>query len=255
MIYYILLVYGNKYYKNAIQELQSLSKHIGNGDFNIIVVNNDSNVYIENTIKGDNSSYEFSGWDTAVDFLKNSGITADYIIFANDTFCHHRKWGFYQKIKFSYGFNKFIKNKRRGICGDRNSFSSNFSLLNIEMSGWISSYLFVVNSEYIFKRDMKLDFIQDSMEDYVISCSDDIGIRFKNNFDKDLAVHINNWLYPTTNNNGWYNAKNVNSEKKMAKLKSILNEKLLSANILKMSGDIYDVNDIKLIKLIKKVLG
>ncbi|MEB5476806.1 hypothetical protein [Acinetobacter pollinis] len=256
MIYYVLLVYGDKYYENAINKLKDISKKIGDRSFNLIVVNNDSTVYIPNSITGDNSAYEFSGWDSAVKDLKYRINEGDYFIFANDTFCHHRKWKWYQKFKFSYAFNDFFKNKFNGICGDVNSFGKDFNLSGVVTQSWVSSYLFMINSSLILHESFKFDSIEDNISKYVENISDESGIEFVDNFDDELGKHLNNWLYPR-DNDGWYNAKNCSSKDKLKKLKSIINEKLLSINVLKLGGNICDVNSLKIFRIIgiiKKIL-
>lgn len=256
MIVYVLLVYSKEYLRKAIDEMNFLAKTIG-VDYKIIIINNNKDLVVEYSIQGDNSAYEFSGWDTALNYIReNINEKLQGVVFANDTFCHHRKWGGFQRLKFSTSFKKMIFRNFSGICGDKNSFMKDFNVLGENMNGWISSYLFFISPDIIFNKDFKFNMIDLYVKDWIIDINEKEGVVFSDHLDESLSIHLNNWLFPSENY-GWYRAKNTSIEQKASKLRSILNEKILTANILKLGGYVYDVNNITYFKyyyLLKRVL-
>uniref|UniRef100_UPI00124FF819 hypothetical protein n=1 Tax=Acinetobacter ursingii TaxID=108980 RepID=UPI00124FF819 len=157
MIVFILLVYTEEYFPKAWREINFLAKNISH-DYKIIVVNNNHNFTLDSAIIGNNDHYEFSGWDSGVELIKEKyKDNLEHVVFANDTFCHHRKWNFYHKMKFITGFKKFINQNSFGICGEKNYFGKDFFLNDTKLQGWISTYLFIVNSYFVLSENFKFN--------------------------------------------------------------------------------------------------
>lgn len=267
MIFFVLLVYSEKYYEKALYELNELAKKTsGSSNYKLLVVNNNNQLdlskfdYLRSKIdfiEGDNTGFEFSGWDVATAYLRtNYNITNSYIAYANDTFCHHRKWGFYQKYKFSHAFKYFIQSNISGLCGEKNIFSNKVNLNNVELDGWISTYLFMISTDFLINNNVKFDNATNK-ESCFFSVITENEIKFNSNFDEELAKHLNSWLFPSNEKNGWYKANDSSLIEKRNKLKSILNEKLLSANIKNKCGEIIDINSFlipSMLRYLKKLL-
>lgn len=250
MVVFVLLVYSEKYYLKAFEEIKKLSSNFKNSQ--IIIVNNNKDWNLDNSVIGNNESFEFSGWDTAISYMKEIlNNKPKYVVFANDTFCHHRSWGLWQKIKFTLAFKSMYMSNKTGICGEKNSIGSQFKLLDQEIDGWISTYLFMVSSDIVFNEKFKFSQAKKNMDRIVLNIDNNSGIKLCEHIDRKFERHINNWLFPT-NNKGWYKANNVNIDFKLKKLECILNEKLLTSYVCKVNGRINDVNSFFVFKLVKK---
>lgn len=244
----ILLVYYEKYLENSILEISKIAASM-HGDCKVIVVLNNDNIVVKDEIdnfifiKGDNSNYEFSGWDVGINFAKSEfGNNIKNYVLANDTFCHHRRWNIFTRYNFIYNFNYFSKNNLFGIIGDKNSLGVEYKLLNIINAGWVSTYLFLLSGDIVNNSDFKINIIDQYWNKFIDSVDDD-EIVFKKDVDINLSEHINLWLYPKKNDSGWYNASKVNIEKRKKKIECIMNEKLLSSNIIGMGGNVYNLNE------------
>ena len=252
MIIFVLLVYTENYLSKAMKEINFLANNISN-DYKVIVVNNNQHLKLDGAICGNNDHYEFSGWDSGVELIREKyKDNVEYIVFANDTFCHHSKWNFYHKMKFITGFKKFINQKTFGICGEKNSFGREFFLNDTKLQGWISTYLFIVNSSFVLNENFKFNRASEIMDTYIDDISES-GIKFHLNFDEKLANHLNCWLYPLGDSKGWYKAKSSTPTQKLNKLESILNEKLLTQAIIQSNGKICDINLSFFFRLIKSL--
>lgn len=266
MIFFVILIYSERYYTQAIYEFDKIARSVSRNDcYKVIIINNNKNLKLDSFrkkninfqfIDGDNEGFEFSGWDKATEYIKkNYLIENDFIVYANDTFCHHRKWNYLTKSKFISEFRKFIDDSRKGICGEVNTFNQYFLLKNQKIDSWISSYLFILSSNIISEKEFKFDNSSEFFSDWVSNINSE-GVFFNTDFSVKLGIHINNWLFPKSGK-GWYKAERATLQEKRNKLYSILNEKALTANIVKFGGGVYDVNDflkINFFKKLKKVL-
>lgn len=265
MIVFVHLVYYEKYAFKSLIELREIANNIGD-KYKIILVNNNQNMILDSIffpnmdltiLKGDNSKYEFSGWEVGLKYIKNNyEEEIENIIFSNDTFCFHRKWGYFQRLNFTNKFKKFYKDQITGICGEKNNISMDYKIDNISNDGWISTYLFMISNDLIL-QGLKLNNLGEKIYDYVIDVNDE-EIIFRESFDKELGKHINNWLYPKKGKKGWYNSVNVNTYQKKKKLECILNEKILSCEVKKKGGIILGLNEegcFAFINLIRKFIN
>lgn len=71
---------------------------------------------IDDVTFGSNSDWEFSGWDEGVEYIKNnlSIDDNDKLIFANDTFCHHRAFNAYNIFFFNQCISKAKRSYNSG---------------------------------------------------------------------------------------------------------------------------------------------
>lgn len=257
MLVIVLLVYYEKYCASSLFEIKKIAQKTSD-NCKIILVNNNPNEIFEDDftdviyLKGDNSNYEFSGWDVALKYIRRNYNSEENlsVIFANDTFCFHRKWFYLKRISFIFLFKDFIKRNRRGIGGEVNSICQSYCINDQINLGWVSTYLFILSGDIVLDEKFYLNNINSYWDKFILKVDND-NIYFKTEFDENLGLHLNKWLFPKKNEKGWYNSSNINIEKKIKKLESILNEKLLSSNIIRMNAFIYDVNNYGYFKFYK----
>ena len=252
MLVGVLVAYYKDKYCEALVEYVKLLDSI-NKPYYLIVVNNTGDelpavpgVELGNIdiVAGTNTSWEFSGWDEGVKYWKFSypKITADYYLFANDTFCKHRFFNSFNRSTFASSFVKYYNSK--AIVGDVNNFSESYNIFGVEMSGWISTYLFGVSAE-------ALDFLMPFSKVDETSLSVSGNIVDVQGFSSNLNAHLTKWLFPK-NGGGWYKS---NSESSLIKnkLKAIANEKMLSATAKGMGVEIVNVYSGMLVKKINGI--
>lgn len=92
-------------------------------------------------ISGDNSCYEFSGYECAFIYLNNSNLVThdDCVIFCNDTWDNHRYFSILDKFFFRNCIKSSSKSEIPCIFGRVDSLGFEFP------KSWISTYFFGVN--------------------------------------------------------------------------------------------------------------
>jgi hypothetical protein len=214
--------------------IRLISKH-----YHIVVVNNSADANAKcvddihhDSIVGTNKGWEFSAWDEAIEHIRSTKVVDDdaIYIFANDTFCHNRKFTIFNLILFAYQI-RLLRSNSAKLIGELCRISTPYNIGGLNSSGWISTYLFATSSNgvkllYPFdKANMVLkstpiDYIDIENQKVNLPGSDDI-----------VNQHLSNWLFPTAHGHGWYKVKNntTNPDLMRKKLMAIFNEKYLSA--------------------------
>jgi hypothetical protein len=238
----IIVFYYPAYFKKSSSRFKNMiANNSKNDTLTVAVNNNPSNIPeiigFDIVLNGKITSSEFYAWDLAINYLRDEGFELDGVTFvlANDTFCQHRYYSlaheklFFRSVKNIQGLNIPT------LIGETNGLISPFNILGFNSDCWVSTYLFSFNYSFISKiNNLLLDF--DEFKSCVMIDSDS-RIFFTNNISCNLQAHINNWI-----NNQWYKKdllKN-NSDLKLWKLFSILNEKYLSAYCIHFDGMIND---------------
>ncbi|EFB2568342.1 hypothetical protein FHO92_24745 [Escherichia coli] len=231
----IVALYYPNYYQRVREEIISFLQGF---DYFIVFVDNNRTVKpnIENNknvtwIIGSNIGGEFSAWDEGYDLLVNMKNPSDdeIIVFINDTFCHHH---------FFTSFDRYLYRKAISTCednniyGDVNSIGEFFSVYDRHFSSWVSSYFFLGRKKNIDKllplnkqSGMDAEYMR-YLSNALVSKRVDVPI-----FSDKLNQHLTNWLFPV-NSKGWYGARNVSQQLILFKLNAIINEKLLTYNII-----------------------
>jgi hypothetical protein len=241
MVNAILLVYYEKYFETSLHEFVKILDNL-ELDYNLLIISNNDALNYKNHIihKGNNSHWEFSGWDRGIKLI-NSYSKNDFFIFCNDTFCHHRRWGFIQRDSFTYAFKNAITENFKGIVGEVDTFKEIFSINNYEASSWVSTYLFGMSGELLDKFNGCISLSDKSLKQLIVNV--DGGKIFwadGSSVSYSLKKRIENWLNEK-NIHGWYN-RNCSDGIKLKKIRSILNEIYIStyAQILKYKlWDVY----------------
>jgi hypothetical protein len=165
-IQYDTLKYPNsfQYFKRYIDQLNCKN--------NIIIIDNLDEMRVEERIAkniyfigGDNSSWEFSGWDKGLNFAKQKGIKFDVVLFANDSF-------------FSYGWSilengdKYklpnIAYHNKAIVGQLDTKNFPMDALGYDVSTWICTNAFFMHKEILDKL-VQVAYLTDIELDMIIS--------------------------------------------------------------------------------------
>lgn len=248
MINVIFVSYYRKYLERSLFELVELCLSLKK-PVKIILVNN-SNLQIEQdfisqynhkmveleVIQGTNYLWEFSGWKEGLDFI-NIISPEDYFIFANDTFCHHRKWGELEKYYFRNAFDRHFKNMLEGITGNVNTFGGYFEIEDLRAESWVSTYLFGIDGKTL-KLSIHNIFLDASKLSELAFYKMDL-LNFSSHISMPLTSHVNEWMFPKSVAKGWYNANLVPQDIVLKKVWAILNEKYLSAYIHTQGNELY----------------
>ncbi len=148
----VLVTYYPAYRDRAIKELNRLLEPLP-GKVHLVIVDNGANARATShtpttsTIVGDNSKREFSGYQLGLDTLRKQGALHDagLVVFANDTFCHHNKFGPVTRHLWRRAFRQSLDARADTLIGDRWPFHGSYEILGMKSNAWISTYLFALS--------------------------------------------------------------------------------------------------------------
>ena len=149
-----LLVYYPDYMNLAVRRFESVISQL-DADHVVLVIENAPMPRLAPArtrtivIQGDNSLREFSGWMAGVRYCEAQGwLDANpLLIFANDTFCHHNKFGLVTKRAFASSFRKLLRARSHAmIAGELQGGAYELSILGHACKSWISTYLFAMTT-------------------------------------------------------------------------------------------------------------
>ncbi len=218
----------------------------------MLIVNNKpllASSFSNEEIINDNSGWEFGAWDLGIEHIKSSLRDDDIIILANDTFCFNRVFTNFDLWLFSKAFKKVNKNKGV-LIGELCQLEENFELNGYATDSWVSTYLFGMNYSTLQNVLPLYDSLFESC-DVIDFDEKKVDIPAASSF---LNQHLSQWLFPKHGQHGWYKAKNgiINQNLWCAKLHAIYNEKILSVNVRKAGGQLYDVYGNVTMKIISR---
>lgn len=241
----VLLIFYEKYALESIDRfvpfLASISKNntlviVQNGEFKLPVVNH-PNLHI---LKGDNSVREFSGWQAAISYCSENGLDTNQgaFIFANDTFCHHNKFGPLTRHLFSRQFRNVLRHPSSlTLAGETHGNNAQYSMLGMPFSNWVSTYLFCIT--FALSRKIGGVLPQELQLDAFFSGQANVENFLVGPLSANLIKDTNNWVFGLRPTAKWYGATQLSAENLPAfigKTKSILCEKFLSAITLNVGG-------------------
>lgn len=202
-------------------------------------------------VEGDNSRWEFSGWDAGI--RQARAISDDDLcIFCNDTFCFHREWSDFERARFVRCFEKLRNVRKPGLAGEFCSFNEDFDLNGACLRGWVSTYLFGMTGTLLNLMESKLTLPEQTLNQLFVTIKNN-RIVWGKEMDPSLAAHISNWLFPAAGAVGWYQSANASDELKVGKVRAILNEKYIASCCARHRGSIVQTNPTLFMRGVRKV--
>jgi len=101
-----------------------------------------------NYINGDNSEWEFSGWDKGLSYAKNAGFQYDLVLVVNDSFMVYGS-SFIQLLKLFHL--EYIACSSKSIVGQVDSRGYPMSVFGYNVYSWIRTSAFLIHPDIIRK--------------------------------------------------------------------------------------------------------
>ena len=192
-------------------------------------------------IKGDNSSREFSGWQTALDQL--SFEPDDVICLCNDTFARNHGSEFLNWFQPTEVLTALENGKVVGYADSRRNESQLFGL---PVRRWIRTSIIFIRGRDLSKI---LPLTMPVPDSEVFAVHGDSLFKTEAPIDASTRVWLNHWLVkgptvPGESKDQWYLSETLNDKNRdfmNLKAKSILCEIFLSAKICSQGLQIFDV--------------
>jgi len=252
----IYLAYGSAHIQSGISVLKDIALRMFPGTkLQILIVDNSQqNIFSRHdeitTISGDNSLWEFSGWDHGITYAEKelNPDSSTIYLFANDTF-HRRQYR--DGPNFLDVFNKELiegKDVLTSAIGYLDDFPKQVSLNKIKYSTWIRSNIFFLPRKTtidLYPLTAKFDdnvLFSDQPEQFW-STSDLLSDNWK--------AYISSWLFGRSSESypeyklQWIKAQpvtNENFEFFKKKARCIISEHFLTARLHQMKIPIIDTN-------------
>jgi hypothetical protein len=248
----VLYVYADtQKYPRSYKYLSRLIRRIIGFEITIVRIDNfnenkkarqeEHNVY---DIAGDNRYWEFSGWKTGLEFLRDKRVEPDLIMFVNDAFLNYSKKGKDYKYYKSRISSITLNRLNNSVLGLIDSHKKVEILLGHDVSSWIRTNLFVV--PYSVAEQLEFPLIDDQIitEMLPIEYTGTI-LRKTDHLNSDLRIFLENWItrewwqarIPTIKNWGFLRSKLV----------AILNERMLAAKIRELNLQIVNMDSVSVI--------
>ena len=246
----IIVIYYESFMTRAVIEFEKLIHNISENSKVVIVSNSISDVesYDEDSIllRWDNTYQEFGAWQFGInEVLKTlDDNSKPCFIFANDTFCHHRKFGTFEKSLFIRSFKKIINNKKKIITGPTST--SKLGKLGFDgctFDRWVSTYLFGISFPFIKKLKFNICLEQIIIDRYFGNGNSEDDF-FSKKLNENLKKHLVAWLFGRKGFSNWRAGESLNKEnyiKMKNKASSIFREKYLTAFSINNKIKIVDV--------------
>ena len=258
----ILLLYYEEYAAESIERFLSFISKV-NATTTLIIVQNkvfelpEINHPDLHLIAGDNATREFSGWQTALDYCQAKDIerAQGVFIFANDTFCHHNKFGLLTQFLFARSFRAIFKRPALlKLAGEVHTNKAEYAILDKHFSGWVSTYLFCMTFALtkktggVLPKNFPLESFfsgKATIEEFLVGGLSD-----------NLKQHTKKWIFGLTSGAKWYGAAVLNEHNLVAftgKTKSIICEKYLTANALSVGGTILNSFSSRFLNQVRRI--
>lgn len=260
-IYIIYLQYTGEHQDKGLAHLRFVTCLLGLHQSTIVIVDNSiSTDYAESIsdtvhlIGGDNSCYDFSGYDKGVEWLKSNNIIndSDIIVLCNDSF--FRNYGHkYLKLFSNYNIIKLIKENL--LIGYTDSYPYEVIVFGKKLKSWVRTNFYIMNANMLNKLIPLTINISDS-----ILFSENYSEFFSNSIDisENYKQYLRTWLFgeecTADYKSKWHAHSKINCnnfEHFKKKVKCIFSEHYLSAKALEVSRGIVSVNEGKVLSGVK----
>lgn len=254
----ILLVFYPEYIDGATRQFNNFLKSIS-PNATLILVNNGAAIVSKKdgvlaVLQGNNNLREFSAWNTGFDYCRKNGLleNCNLLVFANDTFCHHNKFGVFTRFAFKNKFKRIMdESSKAAMAGEKFSLGLPYALNGLISNYWISTYLFSFNRSAF----LKIKSLTPSIPIESFYTAGDNGIQFSELIGENLQKQITKWL-TGSNATAWRGIKKTGQSGLMrlqGKANSIICEKYLSAFATTNEISLIDVFDKKYIIQLRKI--
>ena len=253
----LYLVYGEEHASEGLEVLNKIAKRMFPGSsIRVVIIDNALPADYQKeksgniVIGGENSMFEFSGWDRGVRYmLKNMGAgDSTLVFFANDTF--HRR-AYKDGGDFLDVFDRAIVENRdfmNSAIGYLDDFPKNVVLNGIVYNSWIRSNIFILPANLV-KKLYPLSYHIDPSE--IFSSNADEFWSDTDLISDNWKAYISSWLFGKSNDAypeyslHWIKAEPYNAENReffKKKALCILSEHYLTARLFDWGVPIIDTN-------------
>jgi hypothetical protein len=192
MVVGIVVLWDKARAKKTLEDFLWLMRRIGR-EFSIFAVCNNHEIEVDvegvDVIRWDYTLHEFGAWDFALQSLgPDVRRRVSMVIFANDTFSHHRPWGWGERAAFLIGFRGALKRKLTFI-GATSSFGHEFYLRGCYMHEWVSTYLFAITADLMDQLNWEIK-ADRSVLDACVKGGGKEESFFGNELDSTLKEHL-----------------------------------------------------------------
>jgi hypothetical protein len=230
----ILALYYPEYEKNSVAVFRNFLRQI-NPNYKLFIINNNFNIIKNKYIPGSNSQNEFSAWQEGIELTKKKKISnVNLWIFANDTFCNHRRFDLLNSFIFRRKFLNAFSCDKPTCAGDIHHIPKRFIYKNIRMNYWISTYLFAISNSGMKMLNYRLNKAPRNRKD--LSCFDKL--------DKSLKSHLLESINKDGKGNNWKKHFNLDFQATYnKKINSMINEIDLSSRMVSLNFNFIKVFD------------
>jgi hypothetical protein len=247
----LLLLYSASYSERSIHLFSKLLNAIHKENTLIIILNQSlvmphfdhADIHI---INGDNHLREFSGWNAGIKYCRQNNLIPNngIIIFGNDTFCHHNKYGIITQLVFANVFKKVLKKcNKLLISGEVQCSSVDLRIFSLKFQYWISTYLYAMTIPLLNEIKGVVPDVELNQCFHSSTSSSGSGF-FTHHVNQPLAKKLLSWLFGTGGNAKWHGAQaltEANYSMMVGKSKSILCEMHLSAMSVHVGAQLVPV--------------
>lgn len=251
-MYGLFVSYYEDHFRRAFEGFERFVCSLGSNCALTVICNNPSN-RLPGAVAGDNTNWEFSGWDAGLATLGDFG-QHDLLVFCNDTFTNHRPWGWSDRRRFADAFARLAASGRQGMCGEVHGYKQPFEILGLSCDRWVSTYLFALTGGLVNRLGRRLSLGEDVLARIAPGIGE-AGIVWGDGISDGLKKHLDEWVFPYKAGTGWYKAASASEETKLRKVKTVLNEKYLAAWCVANGGVMMNAGPGFLLRKVREIKG
>jgi hypothetical protein len=229
----LFLQYDTEKYPCALHYFKKYLAGIGKADVEIIVVDNkcevgfpkvfDNNITM---INGDNSLWEFSGWQKGLEYIYDNKIDYDVIIFANDSFLAPAGGG--TDLSGLINDDSIKKASKNAMVGQFCSIDEGITINGIYIYNYVRTHCFLLSRQII----EKIKCIPTVDYNFLNKCISEKPSKRYFNKDAPLSMGFQKYIIGHLTKR-WHSKLNIfdNWDLYRGKILAYLNEMLLTAKV------------------------
>ena len=254
----ILLTYYEPYVANAVKWFDALLQSLPGMHSIIVVHNGPDRLQLGRPdmvlLTGDNSLREFSGWQTGLNHCRATGLieNSELVVFANDTFCHHNKFGPVTRWAFRRGLRELqCAPAVPALAGETFCLGRPYSIDGLKADAWVATYLFGMSRSLLERMENLTPDVP--LDNFYLR--EDNCVLFNDRISPNLARHIETWLLGTGPAR-WPGSGNSEGTRTLEQLRgkadSILCEKYLSMQALARGATLSNVMESSVLRSLRR---